>query len=75
MTTDNIFKLSFGTHIGKVLTLDIPRADATKTADDVILAMDDIIDSRMLVSSQGRANSRKDAKFITTTQKAFNITE
>ena len=64
------FRLGFGTDFGQVFNLRIPRADNTANLERVVAAMNTIIGSGALLSSQGRPVNRHSARLanIVTTE-------
>ena len=63
---DHIIKLSFLTENGKSIVINVPRANPAVTGAFVRLAMEKIIDTRIIVTSAGIPAEIDKAELLTT---------
>ena len=73
METRYDFRLKFVSHRGEVMTINIPHADDTATALEVVTAMNGIVNSDVVESVRGRPIGIYNADLIKTRRKDFDI--
>lgn len=66
-------RLDFLTHLGHVVNLRIPYARSGLTNEQVITAMDGVILSDAMITTQGRPIARASARLIQRNQTEFTL--
>ena len=69
----NTFRLSFVTTTGQVLEISVPRANINVTDANVRTAMNQIINSAVIVGPKGRPFQRHAARLLKTQTTEFGI--
>ena len=66
MTQSYTIQLGFGTDQGRRYTITLPDADPFLDADDIRVSMQEIIDSNVIITTNGTLVERQSAKIIRT---------
>jgi hypothetical protein len=72
---NSIFRLGFDTDQHRTSILDIRHPDISATSEDIVAAMDGIIDAGVIQSRYGRFIGRSSAKLIQTEYEDFDVQE
>lgn len=72
-TTRHDFRLNFNSDLGAVMTLNIPHAKQNATGTEIAAAMDAIINSGIVMSVQGKPQTKHSAELVATTSKKYNV--
>lgn len=67
------FKLSFVTNLGHSAEISIPRANLEASQEEVVEAMNAIINSGVVLTSVGRPTQRSSARLVKTQTTDFTI--
>jgi len=66
LTQSYTIQLGFGTDQGRRYTITLPGADPFLDADDIRVSMQEIIDSNVIITTNGTLVERQSAKIIRT---------